>query len=59
MLFGEKFKTNILRYFPKIFSRIFIGFGQKQLILHDFSKLKKKTKKKKPLKMEKLGRSHR
>ena len=42
MFFGEKFLNNIPSYFPKIFSQIFEEFGQKQLILHDFSKLKKK-----------------
>ena len=40
--------------FSKIFSQIFFDFGQKQLILHDSSKLKKK---KKSPQMENLGRS--
>ena len=30
--------------FPKIFSQIFFDFDQKQMILHDFSKPKKKKK---------------
>ena len=52
--------------FSKIFCQIFYDFGPKQLILHDFSTLKKKkkysqngksvdTKKKKSPKMENLG----
>ena len=37
-------EKNILSYFPKIFSEIFVEFGQKRLIRHDFSKLKKRGK---------------
>ena len=40
MFFREKFYKNILSFFPKIVSQIFEEFGQKRLILHDFSKLK-------------------
>ena len=41
MFFGETFQKNILSYFPKLFSQIFVEFDQKWLISHDFSKLKK------------------
>ena len=40
-LLENKKIENILSYFPKIFSQIFVEFGHKPLILHDLSKLKK------------------
>ena len=48
-VFGENFWKSILSYFPKVSSQIFVEFGQKWLILHDFSKLKKKKKKTLPI----------
>ena len=40
--FWEKFKENILSYFPNICCQIFVEYGQKRLILHNFRNLKKK-----------------
>ena len=39
-IFLRKILEKYSQLFSKIFSQIFFDFGQKQLILHDFSKLK-------------------
>ena len=40
----RKEKKNILNYFPKIFGKILLNLVIKQLMLHDFSKLKEQEK---------------
>ena len=48
-MFLQKKKKKIAKYsdlFSKIFSQNFKNFGQKQLILQDFGKMKKKRKEK-------------
>ena len=44
--FGKKNWKKYFQLFSKIVNHIFVDFGQKQLILHSFSKKKKKRKKK-------------
>ena len=51
MFFWRKKFGKYFQLFSIIFSQIFLNFGKKQLILHGFSKLKKK----KSPKMENLG----
>ena len=46
-IFGKKFWKIDFQLFLKIVSQIFFDFDQKRLILHSFSKLKKKKRKRK------------